>query len=83
MIKFSIIIINYNNAAYLKRSINSAIEQTYQNKEIIVYDDCSIDNSRKIISKFRNVKKIWLPKSNKWGGKMFKNCKRQFYLPLG
>ena len=67
MIKFSIIIINYNNAAYLKRSINSAIEQTYHNKEIIVYDDCSIDNSRKIISKFKNVKKIFNFKKIKSG----------------
>lgn len=52
--KVSIIIPNYNNAQYLKECIESAINQTYSNKEIIIVDDCSTDNSYDIISEFKN-----------------------------
>ena len=44
-IKISIIIVNYNNARYLKKSLETALNQTYENKEIIVIDDMSNDNS--------------------------------------
>jgi len=49
----SIIIVNYNNAKYLKRSLNSAIKQSFKNKEIIVVDDISNDNSLKILEKYK------------------------------
>lgn len=41
----SIIIINYNNKTYLKRCINSIIEQDYENIEIIFIDNQSTDGS--------------------------------------
>ena len=43
--KISIIIVNYNNAKYLKKSIDSALAQNYTPKEVIVIDDKSNDNS--------------------------------------
>lgn len=67
MIKISIFIINYNNAKFLKRSINSALNQKYKMKEVIVYDDGSDDNSKKIISGFKNVKKIFINKKKYFG----------------
>jgi len=54
----SIIIVNYNNAKYLKRSLNSAIKQSFKNKEIIVVDDISNDNSLKILEKYKKKKKF-------------------------
>ena len=39
----SVIIVNYNNAKYLKRSLDSVINQQYKNKEIIIVDDMSTD----------------------------------------
>ncbi|MFI5678201.1 glycosyltransferase family 2 protein [Streptomyces cellulosae] len=41
----SVIIPNYNYARTLGLSIRSALEQDYPNKEIIVVDDCSTDDS--------------------------------------
>ena len=45
----SIIIVNFNNARFLKKSIDSALKQNFRSKEIIVIDDISTDNSLKIL----------------------------------
>ena len=52
--KASILIANYNNEKYLEECLNSILNQTYKNIEIIVIDDNSSDNSSKIINKFKN-----------------------------
>ena len=54
----SVIIVNYNNAKYLKRSLDSVINQEYKNKEIIIVDDMSTDNSIKILKKYERKVKI-------------------------
>lgn len=48
----SVLIASYNNAAYLSRTIESAISQTLEDIEIIVVDDASTDNSMDIIAKY-------------------------------
>jgi glycosyltransferase involved in cell wall biosynthesis len=45
---------NYNYGRFIAKAISSAIEQTYENCEIIVVDDGSTDNSRDVISSFGN-----------------------------
>lgn len=50
--KISVIIPVYNIAKYLPRCLDSVINQTYKNLEIIVVDDGSTDNSREIIEKY-------------------------------
>ena len=47
----SIIINCYNGEKYLKNCIDSVINQTYKNWEIIFWDNLSTDNS-KIIEKY-------------------------------
>lgn len=54
----SVIIPNYNHAQYLQRRIESILNQTYQNFEIIILDDCSTDSSRDIIEQYRNHPKV-------------------------
>ena len=51
----SILITNYNKGKYLKKTINSCLIQDYKDKEILVFDDCSTDNSLKILKKFKNI----------------------------
>ena len=55
---FSILITNYNKEQYLDRCIRSLLNQNFNNFEIILFDDCSTDNSIYVIKKYRKVKLI-------------------------
>ncbi|HUW88540.1 MAG TPA: glycosyltransferase family A protein [Candidatus Paceibacterota bacterium] len=48
----SIVIPNYNGALFLEDAVSSALEQDYPNKEIIVVDDGSSDNSVELLKAF-------------------------------
>ncbi|HEX6386419.1 MAG TPA: glycosyltransferase, partial [Anaerolineae bacterium] len=48
----SIIITNYNYARFLTDAIDSALNQSYSNIEVIVVDDGSTDESRQIIASY-------------------------------
>ena len=52
MRKVSVIIPCYNQGEYVAEAINSVFNQTYKNIEIVVFNDASKDNSRKIIKRF-------------------------------
>ncbi|TAF11265.1 MAG: CHAT domain-containing protein [Nostocales cyanobacterium] len=48
----SIVIINYNRESYLGSAINSILNQTWQNLELLVWDDGSTDKSVKIAHEY-------------------------------
>ena len=52
MTSVSILISNYNYAHFLPHAINSALDQTYADTEVVVVDDGSTDNSRDIIAAY-------------------------------
>ena len=56
--KASILIANYNSEDYLEECLNSIFNQTYENIEIIVFDDASTDNSVDRLKKFKNIELI-------------------------
>jgi glycosyltransferase involved in cell wall biosynthesis len=49
VIKFSILIANYNNGKYFRDCYNSLVNQTYENWEVIIVDDASTDDSVEVI----------------------------------
>ena len=50
----SVIVPNYNHALFLPQRLETIYNQTYKNIEVIILDDCSIDNSKQIIENYRN-----------------------------
>ncbi len=54
----SIIIPNYNHAAYLEKRLDSVFHQSIQDFEVILLDDASTDNSREILSHYRYHPKV-------------------------
>ncbi len=50
----SIIIPTYNNANIICRAVDSCINQTYKNIEIIVIDDGSTDNTKEVLSRYNS-----------------------------
>ncbi len=50
----SVIIPTYNRAHFLRETIQSVFEQTYQNFEIFVIDDGSTDNTEEVVSKIKS-----------------------------
>lgn len=50
----SVVITTYNGARCLKNTIQSVINQTYTNWELILIDDASTDNTADIVSTFND-----------------------------
>lgn len=62
--KFSICIFTYNRAEYIEASIKSALNQTFQNYEIIVVDDGSDDNTEEVVKSFETSKIRYVKKEH-------------------
>jgi glycosyltransferase involved in cell wall biosynthesis len=52
MAKISVIIPTFNRAQFVKKAINSVLNQTFQDVEIVVVDDGSTDNTKDIINSY-------------------------------
>ena len=53
--KVSVIIPCYNGEKYISEAIESVLNQTYQNWELIIVDDRSTDNSKDIVRKYTTI----------------------------
>lgn len=58
--KFSIIMANYNNAKYVGQAVESVLNQTFKDWELVIVDDCSTDNSLQIIKQYLHDGRIRL-----------------------
>lgn len=67
----SIIMPSYNSQTFIEKSIDAIIQQTYQNLELLITDDCSEDNTFEIIKKYELADeriKVFRSKSNSGAG---------------
>ena len=60
----SVVIPTYNHARYLDRALQSVLDQTYKNWEIIVVDNHSTDNTAEIVNKFSGNRLTYLKLNN-------------------
>ena len=52
----SVIVNCYNGEKYLESCLNSIVNQNYKDYEVIIWDNASTDNSKKIVKKFKDKK---------------------------
>lgn len=80
----SVIVPNYNHSCFLQERIESILNQTFQDYEIIFLDDCSTDNSLDIINCYKGhpkVSQIVLSELN--SGSPFKQWEKGIELAQG
>ena len=70
----SIIIPVYNAEKFLDDTINTVLDQTYTNWELILVNDCSKDKSKKIYDKYKKDKRIkWIDQKENGGPALARN----------
>jgi glycosyltransferase involved in cell wall biosynthesis len=84
-LKVSIIVPNYNHAPYLSQRLESIYTQRHPNIEVILLDDCSSDESRGILTSYRDrypeITKLHFNESNSGG--VFHQWARGFEMATG
>ncbi len=68
MPKFSIVITVYNKGKFIEQTLNRVLEQSFQDFEIIIINDGSIDNSESEIFKFKDPRIQYIKQSNQGAG---------------
>ena len=56
--KVDVLMATYNGEKYIEEQIESILNQTYKNIQLIISDDCSTDRTREILKKYENNEKI-------------------------
>ncbi len=82
--KVSVIIPNYNHAAFLQKRIESVLKQTYTDIEVIILDDASTDKSVEMINSYKDhplISHIVLNDEN--SGSTFKQWEKGVALARG
>ena len=64
----SIIIATYNRAHYIGRAIQSVLNQTYQDFEVIIVNDASTDDTEEVVKSFNDERLRYIQLSKNSGG---------------
>src|SRR5713226_5897350 len=83
MPKVSVIIPNYNHARFLRKRIESVLEQTYQDFELILLDDYSTDESRTILEQYSSDPRVRIEFNSANSGSPFKQWNKGVRLACG
>lgn len=70
--KFSVLINNYNYGRFVDAAIESVLAQTDQDFELIIVDDGSKDDSRRVIERYRDPRIFTIFQTNQGQGAAFK-----------
>ncbi|GAB2473666.1 hypothetical protein GCM10011375_25640 [Hymenobacter qilianensis] len=82
--KVTVIIPNYNHARYLPQRIETVLNQSYSDFEVIILDDYSTDNSREVIERYKkNDERIRVVYNDQNSGTTFKQWNKGFNLAKG
>ena len=69
----SVILSTYNDEKTIFECINSILNQTYQNFELIIINDCSKDGTKKIIQSFSDKRIVYLENDKNIGRSISRN----------
>lgn len=69
----SIIMPSYNTAPYIKQTIQSVLDQTYINWELIIVDDCSTDNTNEVVDTIKDCRIHYLKNEKNSGAAISRN----------
>ena len=83
MPKVTVIIPNYNHARFLERRIQSILDQTYQDFEILYLDDASTDDSNRVFALFADNPRIRTILNEQNSGNVFKQWNRGVHEARG
>ena len=69
----SIIMPSYNTAPFIKETVQSVLDQTYQNWELIIVDDCSSDNTDDVIAEIKDERIKYIHNEKNFGAAVSRN----------
>lgn len=69
----SVIMPSWNTAEYIGDSIQSVLNQTYSNWELLIVDDCSSDNTDEVVKSFQDERIIYLKNETNSGAALARN----------
>lgn len=64
----SIIMPSYNTEKFISETVESVLNQTYSQWELIIVDDCSTDNTDEVVKKYLDDERIYYLKNDKNSG---------------
>ena len=83
MPKVTVVVPNYNHARFLPKRIESILNQTFQDFELILLDDCSTDESRSILFSYANNPRVTIEFNEANSGSTFKQWNKGVRLAHG
>jgi glycosyltransferase involved in cell wall biosynthesis len=81
--KVSVVIPSYNHARFLRRRVQGVLRQTFQDFELILLDDCSVDQSRSILSEYTSEPRVRLELNEVNSGSSFRQWNKGVSLARG
>jgi glycosyltransferase involved in cell wall biosynthesis len=74
--KVSVVIPNYNHARYLAERIDSVLDQTYNDLELLILDDASTDDSHEILARYHSKPGVRILVNSRNSGSAFHQWNR-------